>query len=188
MSNVRSTSHNPATKSNNNGGSTTAMLETLQRTNGEDAAIIGDVRTTTLVVDADYCDAAIELLGSAESEVRLCAYAWRWYSNEPEIGIQKLNTALYKLRERGVKVRALVDTETQRLMFRELGFDTRSVVNTRMLHTKAIGVDTRGLLIGSHNLTKRANTDNYEMSVLATEFQVVDAYNTYFDKLWLSRG
>lgn len=85
-------------------------------------------------------------------------------------------------------MRALVDTETQKLMFRELGFETRSVVNTRMLHTKAIGVDSYGLLIGSHNLTKRANSDNYEMSMLTYEFQAIDAYNTYFDKLWNSRG
>lgn len=164
------------------------MLETLQRDAQPDGTVERPVWPTALVVDNEYCDAAMELLGNAQSEVRLCAYAWRWYANEPEIGIQKLNTALWKLRERGIKVRALVDTETQRLMFQEQGFDTRSVVNTRMLHTKAIGVDNYGLLIGSHNLTKRANTDNYEMSVLTYEFQVIDAFNTYFDKLWLSRG
>lgn len=164
------------------------MLETLQRDARTDGAVERPVWPTALVIDGAYCDTAIELLGSARSEVRLCAYAWRWYANEPEIGIQKLNTELLLLRNRSIKVRALVDTETQRLMFRELGFDTRSVVNTRMLHTKAIGVDNYGLLIGSHNLTKRANSDNYEMSVLTYEFQAVDAYNIYFDKLWNSRG
>lgn len=164
------------------------MLETLQRDARTDGAVERPVWPTALVIDGAYCDTAIELLGSARSEVRLCAYAWRWYANEPEIGIQKLNTELLLLRNRGIKVRALVDTETQRLMFRELGFDTRSVVNTRMLHTKAIGVDNYGLLIGSHNLTKRANSDNYEMSVLTYEFQAVDAYKIYFDKLWNSRG
>lgn len=180
--------NNKAIEQGNTTRSTTAMLETLQRTERTDGAAARAVWPAALVLDNEYCDAAQELLAHASSEVRLCAYAWRWYANEPEIGIQKLNTALYRLRERGVKVRALVDTETQRLMFRELGFDTRSVINTRMLHTKAIGVDNYGLLIGSHNLTKRANTDNYEMSVLNYEFQVIDAYNTYFDKLWNSRG
>lgn len=164
------------------------MFETLQRDTRTDGAVERPVWPTALVIDGAYCETAIELLGSARSEVRLCAYAWRWYANEPEIGIQKLNTELLLLRNRGVKVRALVDTETQRLMFRELGFETRSVVNTRMLHTKAIGVDNYGLLIGSHNLTKRANSDNYEMSLLTYEFQAVDAYNIYFDKLWNSRG
>ena len=128
------------------------------------------------------------MLDAAKSEVRLCAYAWRWYANEPEIGIQKLNTALYMLRERGVKVRALVDTEAMRLTFRDLGFETRSVINTRMLHTKAISVDTSAILIGSHNLTKRANTDNYEASVMTGEFQVVDSFNRYFDAMWNTRG
>lgn len=164
------------------------MLEGLQIHERPNETAERDVWPTTLVVDDEYTLAAIEMLDAAKSEVRLCAYAWRWYANEPEIGIQKLNTALYMLRERGVKVRALVDTEAMRLTFRDLGFETRSVINTRMLHTKAISVDTSAILIGSHNLTKRANTDNYEASVMTGEFQVVDSFNRYFDAMWNTRG
>jgi len=144
--------------------------------------------TTTLIVDDDYCRAARDVIAKAKSEVRLCAYAWRWYENEPETEIQKLNVELWRLQKRGVKVRCLVDTDAMQKTFTTLGFNARSVVNTRMLHTKAISSDANGLLIGSHNLTKRANSDNYEMSILTTEFQVVDSFNNYFDRLWLSRG
>lgn len=164
------------------------MPQTLQRNARTDGALGRDVRTTALILDADYCEQAIALLRLAQSEVRLCAYAWRWYENEPEIGIQKFNVELYKLRHRGVKVRCLVDTDALRMRFATLGFNTRSVINTRMLHTKAVAVDATGLIIGSHNLTKRANTDNYEASIKTYEFQVVDSFNNYFDRLWDSRG
>lgn len=164
------------------------MSKMLQKHDGEDGGAAEAFWPTTLVLDDEYVPAAMELLESTSVEVRMCAYAWRWYSQEPEIGIQQLNIALYRLRERGVRVRALVDTETMRRTFAELGFETRSVVNTRMLHTKAICGDADKLLIGSHNLTKRANTDNYECSVAIGDFEAIQQFIKYFDALWNSRG
>lgn len=164
------------------------MLETLQTNEGPNAGVGYTVQPTQLVLDAAYCDVAIELIKSAKSEIRLCAYAWRWYDMEPEIGIQKLNVALLQAIRRGVVVRCLVDTEAMKNTFATLGFNARAVHPTRMLHTKAIEADTAGLLIGSHNLTKRANTDNYEASVLSREYEICAQFATYFDKMWDSRG
>ena len=118
----------------------------------------------------------------------MCAYAWRWYENEPEIGIQKLNIELLLARSRGVKVRCMVDNLTQKERFATLGFDVRSVSNTRMLHTKAFCIDAKTLIIGSHNMTKRATTDNYEMSILTQEPEPCLQFIDYFDKMWDSRG
>lgn len=164
------------------------MLETLQRDERPDGGVVAAVQPTQLVIDSAYCDVAIALIKSAKSEIRLCAYAWRWYDMEPEIGIQKLNVALLHAIRRGVIVRCLVDTETMKNTFTTLGFTARAVHPTRMLHTKAIEADTAGLLIGSHNLTKRANTDNYEASVLSREYEICAQFATYFDKMWDSRG
>lgn len=160
-------------------------LQTIQRTCGADESI---VQSTELIVDNDYARIVADFVRSAKSEIRLCAYAWRWYENEPEIDIQKLNIELYRARLRGVKVRCLVDTEAMMMQFKGNGFDVRSVVNTRMLHTKAISIDSKTVVIGSHNMTKRATTDNYEMSIMTQEYQVVAAYIDYFDRMWNSRG
>lgn len=164
------------------------MLKGLQKIQRPSGADDGVVQTTKLIVDNEYAKAATEFVNDAKNEIRLCAYAWRWYHNEPEIDIQKLNVELYRARLRGVKVRCLVDTHAMQDTFRALGFDCRSVVNTRMLHTKALSIDDKSVIIGSHNMTKRATTDNYEMSILSQEFYVVQAYIDYFDKIWVSRG
>lgn len=164
------------------------MLKGLQEFRGTSTTDYSVIQSTQLIIDNEYAKIAADFVRSAQSEIRLCAYAWRWYENEPEIDIQKLNIELYRARLRGVKVRALVDTETMMRTFTTLGFDVRSVINTRMLHTKAIGIDTKTLMIGSHNMTKRATTDNYEMTILSQEFQVVQSYVDYFDRLWDSRG
>lgn len=164
------------------------MLEGLQTIPRDDRTDTTVIEPAQLIIDNEYARVVADFVRSAKSEIRLCAYAWRWYKNEPETDIQKLNIELLLARSRGVKVRILVDTELQKLTFTTLGFDARSVVNTRMLHTKAISIDDRTLILGSHNMTKRATTDNYEMSLATSEYQVVAAYMDYFDRMWHSRG
>lgn len=164
------------------------MLKRLQENARTDGGVVYTPRPTELIIDNRYTAAAIRLIDSARSEIRLCAYAWRWYANEPEIGIQKLNMALIRAQKRGVIVRCLVDTEAIKDTLKNHGFNVRAVDSRRMLHTKAIGIDYDALLIGSHNLTKRANTDNYEASILSYEYEVVAQFVDYFDRMWDSRG
>lgn len=164
------------------------MPERLQTNAGpirESTVIDG---TTALILDNKYCSTVIEFIRDAQSEIRLCAYAWRWYIDEPEIPIQQLNIELYRARERGVKVRCLVDTAATAQMLRDIGFNVRYISTNRMLHTKAIGIDAKTLVIGSHNLTKRASTDNYELSLVTQEPQVLLGYNDYFDRMWQANG
>lgn len=164
------------------------MLEMLQENARRDGETSTTIQSAKLVIDDEYCTIVADFVRNATTDIRLCAYAWRWYENEPEIGIQKLNIELLLARQRGVKVRCLVDNLTQKELFRTLGFDVRSVINTRMLHTKAVCIDTRTLVLGSHNMTKRATTDNYEMSILTQEYEPCAQYADYFDRIWASRG
>ena len=164
------------------------MFETLQRNDGSTGQTTTIDGSTELILDNDYATKIAAFVASANSEIRLCAYAWRWYVNEPEIPIQKLNIALLNAYSRGVKVRALVDTEAQMNVFRKIGFQCRSVVNTRMLHTKAFCIDSKTLVIGSHNMTKRATTDNYEMSIATQDPECILLFQDYFDRMWDSRG
>lgn len=164
------------------------MSKTLQTDEGRDVELADAVRPTTLILGDEFSGAAIKLLESAKVEVRVCAYAWRWYENEPESEIQRVNTAIYALRGRAVRFRAIVDSLYTRDWLFALGFEVRCVESNRTLHTKAIGVDDTGLLIGSHNLTKRATRDNLEASVLVHDTTTVIEYNDYFDKLWDAYG
>jgi len=128
------------------------------------------------------------MLQDAKFEIRLCAYAWRWYTNEPELAMQKFNIMLLRKSMNGCKIRILVDNNSMRETFKALGFNVRAVEPTRMLHTKAICIDHNSLVIGSHNLTKRAGSDNYEMSLVTQEFEPIAQFCEYFDAMWSSRG
>lgn len=164
------------------------MLKGLQTRDGINGTAKATYGPTEIIIDDEFIDKVLAIIHDVDAEIRICAYAWRWYENEPEIGIQRFNVALFRYLRRGYQIKILVDTERMKEQFKTLGFDARCVVNTRMLHTKAICVDRKSLVIGSHNLTKRANTDNYEMSILTQDFTAIDSFCGYFDRLWASRG
>lgn len=164
------------------------MLETLQGNEGTNAESVTLIRPNELIIDDKYCNIVRDFVNGAKGEIRICSYAWRWYENEPSAAIQGLNVALLLAMSRGVKIRVLADSQIVRDKLRALGFDARGVEKNRMMHTKAFCIDMTTLVIGSHNMTKRANTDNYEMSIATQEFAVIDQFCTYFDGLWAARG
>lgn len=164
------------------------MSETLQIDAGRNGKTSELVRATELIIDSKYCDVVREFVDAAKGEILICAYAWRWYENDPAAEIQKLNSSLMAARMRGVNIRVLAESQIIRDRLRELGVHVKGVERNRMMHTKAFCIDSRTLIIGSHNLTKRATSQNYEMSIMTQEFQVVDAFMTYFEAVWNTRG
>lgn len=139
-----------------------------------------------LILNSGYCDKAIEFIKDAKSEIRITAYAWRWYVNEPDTAIQKFNTELVKAMQRGVKITCIVNNSRMAVFFRGLGFNCKYVERNRMMHAKAISIDRRTLIVGSHNFTKRAVSDNYELSIATQDYGVIEQFITYFDTMWQS--
>ena len=164
------------------------MYQGLQKNAGSDRADGTAVRPVEIILDNNYAQKVKAFIFDAQREVRICAYAWRWYDSEPELALQQFNIELLRAARSGIQVRVLVDTEIMAQRFRSLGFNVRAVQPTRMLHTKAVVIDDKTLVIGSHNLTKRANTDNYEISVAIQDYESVAQFINYFDRLWASRG
>lgn len=142
------------------------------------------IRPVELILDRDFTGKARSFVDEAKREIRICAYAWRWYANEPESDMQQLNISFFKAMQRGVKIKCLVNNFSMFSYFSGLGFVCKFVDRTRMLHTKALVIDSSTLILGSHNLTKRANWDNFEASVAVQDFETVQQFCTYFDKMW----
>lgn len=142
------------------------------------------VRATELIIDGNYADRARKAIAGADSDIRICAYDWRWYDGEPDAGIQRLNVAIMRAIHRGLNVRALVNSEENYMQLKGLGVDCKFVGSEKMLHVKGISIQNDCLLLGSHNMTKRANTRNYECSVVIFEPEIIMQFNTYFYGIW----
>lgn len=137
-----------------------------------------------LVLDHNYARKVTEDIKNAKEEINICAYAWRWYETQPEIDIQKLNIALMRAKQRGVRVRCLLDGFKVFQVVKKHGFNARYIPQAKMLHTKAVCIDRKLIYIGSHNLTKRANQENFETSIKTSNYDVIDQFMIYFEKIW----
>lgn len=156
-------------------------LQELERSTGEVSTVNVPVE---YLIDEEYAKSVVESVKNAKSEILVCAYAWRWYENQPEIDIQKLNIAVMQASFRGIRVRCIVDNFTIYNMLKKNGIPARYTPQNKMLHTKAICIDSEVVIVGSHNLTKRATTTNYEISVKLTDFEAVAQFKVYFEKIW----
>lgn len=164
------------------------MSEVLQVNDGEHGTTTVANGPAEIILNGDYMKTATAVVRRAKSEVRIFAYAWRWYEHRPESKIQTFNVAIVQAQRRGVLVRAIVDNERIYQMLAARGVQCRMVPGERSMHAKCIAGDRQDLLLGSHNLTMRAFEDNIEASILVHEFEPIEQYCTYFDKLWAAYG
>jgi len=142
------------------------------------------VRTIEIIVGGQYVQKVIPLIKSASKDILICAYAWRWYENQPERAIQQFNYEIVKAQNRGVQIRAILEVRSTAQKLRDLGIKAKSVDTNQVMHIKAITVDDRHLVIGSHNLTKRGTAENYEASVILDDPSSALTFKDYFDSIW----
>ncbi len=100
--------------------------------------------------------------------------------------------ALYKAKERGVKIRIIIDQRQQKKRYpvleflKEEGFDLQFLkgnVGGFMNHTFAI-FDARVLVTGSYNWTEYAEKFNYENAIFIDEPDVVKRFQEEFESLY----
>lgn len=164
------------------------MYGRLQKNKKSDGGSATSLWPTELVLDNDYSKKAIEFINDASADIRIMAYAWRWYDHSPEDTIQQFNIALVRAVQRGVRVRALCERVQEGLILKTYGITVRGMKTNRTLHTKAILFDDKVLIVGSHNFTRRAHLDNFEASLATQDFEPCLQFMDYFDVMWESNG
>ena len=112
-----------------------------------------------------------------------------------EITSLDMAQALLKAKQRGVKVRLIVDSKQakakssqvtylihQGISVKALGGKEKSVMNHRFTI-----LDGRKVMAGSFNWTEASEKWNYENIIILTEGEMVAAYQKEFDRLWRER-
>lgn len=140
---------------------------------------------TELVLGTAYYLKAYELLNSAQHSIDILMYEWKWYENDPSCKMQRLNQAIVRAVRRGVKVRALVNDGKALTTLKAQGIDARTNFSSVVMHTKAVVVDGRHVLTGSHNFTENAMSSNIETSTLYTDEKIAKQLSDYMVSLWL---
>lgn len=98
--------------------------------------------------------------------------------------------ALVNAKERGVKVRIVLDKNQQKEIFSksryliQRGFEVRYYKGEGTMHNKFAVVDKKALITGSFNWTPTADWKNEENLLIITNKHTVGKYSQRFEYLW----
>ncbi len=135
------------------------------------------------VFDRDYEPAALSIIDGAEDHVYVIEYVI--YDDGVVAG---LLDAMVAAHDRGVDVRILADEEAAETAqaidaLAAAGVDAKLDSPSTTVHNKLILADDQ-VLVGSHNFSDNAMTENHEASLLVRDPDVATWYEGYFQAMW----
>lgn len=129
-----------------------------------------------------------EILDEATTSIDVAMYGF----TSPELA-----QALARARDRGVRVRVLLDRlqaagrSSQSRALRNMNLDVRLDRGRGIMHHKVALIDQHFLIGGSYNWTKAADRENRENCLVLTKKDNPDIFNRYqetFEQLWQKNG
>jgi len=104
-------------------------------------------------------------------------------------------TALQNQAKLGVRIRLLINWNSKRYSvpktnllvmrkIKEFGGAVRTLKNNRCCHSKLLIIDNTHAIIGSHNLSVKSCTANFETSYLTTNPDNIKNLTTLYDNVW----
>ena len=134
----------------------------------------------------EYPKKVIPLINEAKNSIDIVVFDWRWYANDVGSLAHQFNQALVQSARRGVKVRALVNSETIVNQLRGVKIYAKKFISKHLLHCKIMIIDEKLVITGSHNYSQAAFNTNYEFSVLINDVDFTKKTLEYFNNLYIN--
>ena len=145
--------------------------------------------------DRSYFDFVRNAIEKADDEVLVAMFELTYYSRFPNSSSNRLVQELAFAKERGVRVKVLLDSgneiESVRKvntyackLLRKLGIDARMENSSSLLHAKFVVVDNELLILGSSNWNYHSLELNHETNVAIKSRRIAKLYKDYFNGLW----
>lgn len=124
------------------------------------------------------------MLANALDSIDIIVYEWKFDDRDKVSAIGLFNEAIFKAVNRGVKVRVITTSNKTKALLEKEGVMCKVLTTNKTLHTKILILDRFHIVLGSHNYTERAFTENYELSVYFVCSDFENKYVQYFENLW----
>lgn len=153
----------------------------------DDASVIQDIKNAFEPVPlfaSDYVDKVVPFINNVQEEIRIIIFDWRIPVDGEMSRVSIFNDAIFKAVERGVKVRAIVSSESVKAKLEKFGVHAKVWPTDRRLHTKLIILDRFHIILGSHNFTESAFSHNHELSTFFIVSEFENKFINYFENMW----
>lgn len=140
--------------------------------------------TIQVLICQAYSDFLLSAIQKAKRSIDILMFDWRWYPLDPSAAVQLINQALVAAKKRGVLVRMVCDSDQSLKYFREVGLDAKCYSSKALLHAKVLVIDGNLSLVGSHNMTMNAMTQNCEVSFAVLDTPTAILLTNYFEAIW----
>lgn len=158
-------------------------------------AVVRDGARVQVYSGGGYPKLIVPLLQQAKGSIDCSQYVWRWYTRTSKRHVMGLSYALIEAARRGVQCRVLLNREARRnpvTRYNEktarhlapAGVKVKLGRTGKADHAKLWIIDKQILVVGSHNMTARSMTCNWEMgAIIWNELAARDAA-ALFEKRW----
>lgn len=139
---------------------------------------------TEAIIGKDFPWVVIPLIESAKRSIKIVVFDWRWYPNDPANPVQVFNHALVQARRRGVNIEVVANCEDVIKILNTEGIRAKKLTVKNLVHCKMIIIDDEVAIVGSHNFSQKAFTENFEVSALIKNGQSVPVFASFFNSLY----
>jgi len=138
----------------------------------------------SVIIGKEFADKVIPLIRKTQKTIDIIVYDWRWHPDQIGSKIQRFNNELVMCRRKNNRIRVITDSPHLLTILKNVNFEVKKNISKRKLHTKLMIIDSKTVILGSHNYTMNAFTINYEVSVIVEDEKAVARLKLYFENLW----
>lgn len=136
------------------------------------------------IIGSEFVEKVLPLVEEAKHTIDIIVFDWRLPVDAHPNPVAELLFALQKAVTRGVAVRVLVSNEAVGARLKKYGFEVQHLYTPKLMHCKLMLLDKVVAVIGSHNYTISAFTQNLEVSVAVHLKYAENDVALYFRNLW----
>ena len=141
-----------------------------------------------LLTPDNYIDHVIAMVESADETIELQNQTLKWRDANVDPRFERLMNTMLDKHRGGVRVRFILRSDYSPEMKEMLvshGFDSDQIRMQSRCHTKGMIVDSRRVLLGSHNLSEHGALVNRDASLIVDDQEVAQYFRQIFEFDWL---
>jgi len=149
-----------------------------------------------ILTDNEFLPTARALIESATRSIDISTFKAEITTKPRGLALLHFFKALLLRAKAGVKVRFLINWNQERRScpktnlyviteLKKSNVDIRHLKNNRCCHAKAIIVDNKKMIIGSHNLSVKSCHNNFEVSYIVSSPDEVDSLSSVFNNSFM---